>query len=87
MYAKNHKNLLLIDQCALHTNNTAFLRNHAFTRHHRKQVIRKTVSMIDEGLLENAAQMKLDVLSAMQSIAEDWRLIHPLQSRTVKCDF
>jgi hypothetical protein len=43
--------------------------------------------MIDEGLLENAAQMKLDVLSAMQSIAKDWRLIHPLQSRTVKCDF
>jgi hypothetical protein len=34
-----------------------------FKCHYRKQLILKTVAMIDEGLLQDAAQMKLDVLS------------------------
>jgi hypothetical protein len=33
--------------------------------------------MIGEGLLQDATQMKLDVLSAMRLIAEPWRLITP----------
>jgi hypothetical protein len=33
--------------------------------------------MIDGGLLQDAAQMKLDVLSAKHSVGEAWRLITP----------
>jgi hypothetical protein len=50
---------------------------HAFKCHYRKQLIAKTAAMIDGGLLHDAAQMKLDVLSAKHLIAEPWRLITP----------
>jgi hypothetical protein len=33
--------------------------------------------MTDEGLLQDASQMKLDVLSALNSIAETWKIITP----------
>jgi hypothetical protein len=36
-----------------------------------------TVAMIDGGLLQDAAQMKPEVLSAMHLMAEPWRLITP----------
>jgi hypothetical protein len=84
--------LLSIDQCAAHLKNT-FLSNsrvvffpikpldlgiiHAFKSYYRKKVIHKTVAMIDEGLLQDASQMKLDVLSAMHFIVETWRLSTP----------
>jgi hypothetical protein len=41
---------------------------HAFKYHYRKQLISKTAAMIDGGLLQDAAQMKLNV-SAMHLIA------------------
>jgi hypothetical protein len=47
---------------------------HAVKRHYRKQVIQKTAAMTD------AAQMKLDVLSAVHLIAEARRLITPTTS-------
>jgi hypothetical protein len=45
--------------------------------------------MTDGGLLQDATQMKLDVLSAMQFIAEAWRLITPtiIKNCFVKCGF
>jgi hypothetical protein len=44
--------------------------------------------MIDE-LLQNAAQMKQDVLSAMHLRAEPWRMITPatIKNCFVKCSF
>jgi hypothetical protein len=48
---------------------------HAFKYHYSKYLIRKTVAMVDGRLLQDAAQMKLDVLSAIHFIAEAWRLI------------
>jgi hypothetical protein len=55
--------------------------------HYRKQLIRKTVA--DWGLLQDAAQMKLDVLSAMHFITEAWRLIKPTTNKNcfVRCGF
>jgi hypothetical protein len=43
---------------------------HAFKCHYRKQLILKTAAAIDGGLLQDSAQMKLDVLSAMHLLAE-----------------
>jgi hypothetical protein len=45
--------------------------------------------MIDGGLLEDATQMNLDVLSALDIIAEAWRLITPttIENCFVRCDF
>jgi hypothetical protein len=43
---------------------------HAFKCHYRKQLIQKTAAMTDGGLLQDATQMKLDVLSAICFIAE-----------------
>jgi hypothetical protein len=34
---------------------------HAFKCHNRKQLIQNTVAMIEEGLLQDAMQMKLDL--------------------------
>jgi hypothetical protein len=61
----------------------------AFKCHYRKQLIRKTATMIDGGLLQNATQTKLDVLSAVDFIAEAWRLITPttIKNCFVKCGF
>jgi hypothetical protein len=44
---------------------------------------------IDGGLLQDAAQMKLDVLSAVRLIADYWRLITPTTVKKcfVKCGF
>jgi hypothetical protein len=38
---------------------------HAFKCHYRKQVIQKTAAMIDGPVLQDATQMKLDVLCPM----------------------
>jgi hypothetical protein len=43
---------------------------HTFKCLYTKQLIQKTVGMIDGGLLQDAMQMKLDVLSAMLFIVE-----------------
>jgi hypothetical protein len=48
---------------------------HAFKCHYRKQLIWKTVAMIDGVLLQDTVQMKLDVLSAIHLITEAWRLM------------
>jgi hypothetical protein len=84
--------LFFTDQCAAHLKNTflsysrvVFLQVqpldlgiiHAFRGHCRKKVIHKTVAMIDEGLLQDASQMLLDVLSALHFIAETWRVLTP----------
>jgi hypothetical protein len=45
--------------------------------------------MMDEGLLQDVTQMKLDVLSAMHFLAEAWRLIKSttIKDVYVKCGF
>jgi hypothetical protein len=43
---------------------------HAFKCYYRKQMIQKTAAMIDGVVLQDATQMKLDVLSAVHFIAE-----------------
>jgi hypothetical protein len=45
--------------------------------------------MMDEALLQDLTQMKLDVLSAMHFIAEAWRLITStiIKNCFVKCGF
>jgi hypothetical protein len=48
--------------------------SHAFKFLYRKQLIQKTVAMVDGGLLQD---MKLNVLSTMHFIAESWILITP----------
>jgi hypothetical protein len=62
---------------------------HAIKCHYRRQLIQKTVAMIDERLLQDGEQMKLDVLSAMHFTAEAWRLITPstIKNCFVKCGF
>jgi hypothetical protein len=44
---------------------------------------------IDVGLLQDATQMKLDILSAMYLIAETWRSITPtvIEDCLLKCGF
>jgi hypothetical protein len=61
---------------------------HAFKCHCGKQLVSKTAAMIDGSLFKDAAQMKLDVLSAMHLIAEPWRWITPSTTKncSVKCD-
>jgi hypothetical protein len=62
---------------------------HAFNCHYRKHLILKTVATVGGGLLQDAPQMKLGVLSAVHLIAEPWRLITPttIQNCFVKCGF
>jgi hypothetical protein len=62
---------------------------HAFRHHYRKQLITKTAATTHEGLVQDAAQMKLDVLPAMHLIAELWRSMTPtgIQDCFVKCGF
>jgi hypothetical protein len=48
---------------------------HAFKCQYKKQLISKTAATMAGGLLQDAAQMKLDVLSALHVIAEPWILI------------
>jgi hypothetical protein len=48
-----------------------------FKCHYRKQLILKTADTKDGRLLQDAAQMKLDVLYAMHLIVEPWRLRTP----------
>jgi hypothetical protein len=45
--------------------------------HYRNQLIQKTAAMTYGGLIQNATQMELDVLSAMHFIAEAKRMITP----------
>jgi hypothetical protein len=60
---------------------------HAFKCHYREQMKQKTGAMIDGRLLQDAAQMKLYVLSAKHVITESWRLITPtaIKNCSVKC--
>jgi hypothetical protein len=62
---------------------------HAFECHYRKQLIRKTVAMVDGRLIQDDTQMKLDVLSAIDFIAHAWRLITSATIKIcfVKCGF
>jgi hypothetical protein len=62
---------------------------HAFKCHYRKQLIQKTVVMTDGGPLQDATQIKLDVLSAMHFIAEGCRLVIPtiIKNYFLKCGF
>jgi hypothetical protein len=62
---------------------------HAFKFHYRKLLVRKTVAMVDGGLLQDATKMKLSVLHAMNFIAEAWRLITPctIKNCFAKCGF
>jgi hypothetical protein len=57
----------------------------------QKAPIMNTAAMIDGGLLHDAAQMKLSVLSAKHLIAEPWRLItpttHTMNNCFVNCGF
>jgi hypothetical protein len=53
---------------------------HAFKSHYRKQLIQKTVAVIDGGLLQVTTQMKLDLLFKVHFRAEAWRLKCPQQS-------
>jgi hypothetical protein len=43
--------------------------------------------MVDRGLLQDTARMKLDMLSAMHFMAEAWRLITPTANKdsSVNC--
>jgi hypothetical protein len=52
---------------------------HTFKCHYRKQLLQKTVAMIDGGLLENAVCMKLDMSSAVHFIAQAWGFLAPQQ--------
>jgi hypothetical protein len=89
--AKNRKILQFINQCVAHQKNIAFLRNIKviFKCPNRKQLIQKTVPMIDSELLQASAQMKLDLLPAMHFIAEAWRLVTLtiIKNCFVKCGF
>jgi hypothetical protein len=60
---------------------------YAFKCHYRKQLISKTAATIDGGPLQDAAQMKLDVLSTVHLIAQPWRSITPTKIKNcfVKC--
>jgi hypothetical protein len=62
---------------------------HLGSQHYRKQLIPKAPAMIHGGLLQDIAQMKLDVLSAVHFIAEAWRLITltTIKNCFVKCEF
>jgi hypothetical protein len=62
---------------------------HVFKCHYRKDLIQKTATAIDGGLLQDVTQMKLDVFSAMHFIAEAWRQITPttIKNCFVKCGF
>jgi hypothetical protein len=62
---------------------------HAFKCNYRKQLISKTAATTDGGLLQDATQMKLNVLSAMHFIAEPWIPKTPttIKNCFVKCSF
>jgi hypothetical protein len=62
---------------------------HVFKCHHRKPLIWKTVAIMDGRLLQDATQMKQDVLSSVHFIAEAWRLVTPaaIKNFFVKCAF
>jgi hypothetical protein len=47
----------------------------AFNCNYRKQLIQKTVAMMDTGLLQDATHMKTGVQSAVYFIGKAWRLI------------
>jgi hypothetical protein len=85
----NIKALFLSANYTTHHQTLHFGIIHAFRHHYRKQLISKTAATTDEGLLQDAAQMKLDVLSAVHLMAELWRLISPteIQNCFVKCGF
>jgi hypothetical protein len=62
---------------------------HALKCQYRRQLIWKTAATIDEQLLRDAAEMKLDVLPTMHLIAVLSKLITPTTTKncSVKCGF
>jgi len=62
---------------------------HALKCQYRKQLIWKTVAMIDGESLGDASKMKIKLLTALQYIAEAWRQITPttIQNCFIKCGF
>jgi hypothetical protein len=62
---------------------------HSLKCHYRKQLISKTATMLDVGLHQDVAQIKLDVLPAMHLAAEPWRLVtsSTIKNCFVKCSF
>jgi hypothetical protein len=74
-FFSNIKAVLLPDNCTSQLQPSDFRIIHAFKRHFRKQFISKTAAMIDGGLLQDAIQTNLNVLSAKHFIEEAWSLI------------
>jgi hypothetical protein len=68
IFLSNIKVVFLPSNCTSQALDSGII--HAFKCHYRKQMIRKTVVMTDGGLLQDAIQTKLDMLSAMHFIAE-----------------
>jgi glycosyltransferase A (GT-A) superfamily protein (DUF2064 family) len=62
---------------------------HAFKCQYKKQLISKTAATMDGELLQDAAQMKMDVSSVVHVIAEPWILITStiIKNCFVKCGF
>jgi hypothetical protein len=62
---------------------------HAFKCHYSRKLILKTAATLDGGMLQDAAQMKLDVLFAIHIIAETWGLKTPttIKNGFMKCHF
>jgi hypothetical protein len=62
---------------------------HSFRCHYRKHLISRTAATADGGLLQDAAQMKLDALSVMHLTADPSRLVTPATTKNcfVKCGF
>jgi hypothetical protein len=48
---------------------------HAFKYRYRKQLIQKAVAMINRELLGDSSKIKVNLLTALQFIAEAWRHI------------
>jgi hypothetical protein len=74
-FVSNIKVVFLPAYCSSHLQPLYLGIIHAFKCHYRKQLIRKTVAMIDGGLFRDAFMKKLDVLTALHFIVEAWGLV------------
>jgi hypothetical protein len=87
MSSQNRKILLFLDQCAAHPQDTSYPNCtsilqpldqgiiRSFKHYYHKQLVRKTIYMIDHKLLHGATLMKVNVLDALHLIAESWRCV------------
>jgi hypothetical protein len=84
MSSQNRKILLFLDQCAAYPRDTNYLKNvevvffppnctSILQHYYHKQLVRKTIYMIDHKLLQDETQTKVNVLDALHFIAESWR--------------